>query len=231
MAIGDTDFFKGLVLDNLPRGWFDPEGEVINALANAVGEPASLNFGQIAYVAKQTRLSTASDGFLDLASEDYFGRGVMKRRKAEGDEAYRARLQAELLRPLATRAALIDMVEDLTGTPPTILEPNRQPDCGAWGGASGPYLMGYGVAGHYGSLGMPFQFFMTVTRPDGQGIPVVGPYYSNGVGSPGGYGVGAMEYGSSEEITGVVTDKEIYAAIARTVPSGVTAWVNIKSGV
>lgn len=230
MAIGDEAFFKKLVLENLPRGWFDQGGEVINALANAVGEPAAFGFDQIGYVAKQTRLATATDGFLDLAAEDYFGRGGMKRRKSEADDDYRARLQEELLRPLGTREALVDVIDDLTGHEPTILEPAHQPDCGAWGGASGPYLMGYGVAGHYGSYGVPFQFFMTVQRPDGQGIPDIAPYYANGSGSPGGYGVGAMAYGSSEDIVGIVTDAEIYETIARTIPAGVTAWVNIKSG-
>ena len=222
MAVGDRDFFKDLMLHHqLPTGWFDEDGQVINAVLDALATAPAFDFDQLLYVAQQNRLATATEMNLDLIAEDFFGKGMFRRRKGEGDESYRSRIAAERLRPRATRQAMIDMITDLTGVAPVIFEPGNVSDTGSYG-----YDMAYGEAGAYGSLNQPYEFFMTVTRPLGQGIPDVAGYGSD----DGAYGAGNIEYASLDNIEGEVTDTEIYQSIARTVPAGVTAWTKIKSG-
>jgi hypothetical protein len=83
--------------------------------------------------------------------------------------------------------------------------------------------------GAYGSYNYPCQLFITAYRPPGTGIPNVAGYSSlaNPTGL-GGYGAGAIMYGSPSVISGPVTDADIYATIARTVAAGVTAWTRIR---
>lgn len=228
MTVGSTDWFRDLTLDNTPAGWFDPEGEVVRGVANAIAEPASFNFGQLVYIQRQARLATATDGFLDLIAEDYFGRGRFKRRNNEIDADYRSRLQAEILRPLGTRAAIIDVITDLTGHAPDVFEPANSADSGWIAGAdtkpSKPFAFG---RGRLGSRGLPFQFFITITRPASSGFPGRSGLSS----APSGFGSGRFALGNKADREGIVTDEEIYATVARTIPAGVTAWVRIKSGV
>lgn len=219
MMIGDRSYFQGLTKANLPLGWFPDDGPVINAVSNAVADPMAATFDMVAYVSKQSRLATATDSFLDLLALDYFGPAFMKRRKGEGDEPYRARLQAEMLRPLCTREAISDLVADLTGTVPVIFEPNYQPDTGSWG------LGGWGVANRYGSRTTPFEYLIDVTRPKGQGIPTLPGWGATAAA----WGGPNFCYASRSDVEGVVTDDEIMAAIARATPAGVTAYVNISS--
>jgi hypothetical protein len=93
--------------------------------------------------------------------------------------------------------------------------------------------LGYGVAGGYGSLALPFQAFITAFRPVGIGISGVGGYYSLGSGLPalGGYGTGGIEYGSLEMLAGLVTDDVIYQAIADTAPEATIMWSRITDKV
>ena len=222
MAVGDREFFKDLMLRHqLPTGWFDEEGPVINAVLDALASAPAFDFNQLLYVAQQNRLATATEMNLDLIAEDFFGKGMFRRRKGEGDASYRLRISKERLRPRATRQAMIDMITDLTGVAPEIFEPGNVSDTGSYG-----YDMAYGEDGAYGSLNQPYEFFMSVTRPPGQGIPVVAAYGSD----DGAYGSGNIEYASLDNIEGEVTDTEIYQSVARTVPAGVTAWTEIKSG-
>jgi hypothetical protein len=108
----------------------------------------------------------------------------------------------------------------LTGRTPSIFEPRNTQDTGGYNKA-----MGYGVAGGYGCLSLPFSFFVTAYRPVGGGIANVNGYG----GYLGGYGVGAQEYGSLSLVLGQVTDASIQQAVARVTPAGTTAWMNISN--
>lgn len=88
------------------------------------------------------------------------------------------------------------------------------------------YNIGYGAAGAYGSLLMPYQCFVIAYRPLGTGIPNVAGY---GI-STGGYGQASQaDYASMASIQGVVTDADIYAAIEATRPAATTVWTAIQS--
>ncbi|HTN11814.1 MAG TPA: hypothetical protein VL154_12680, partial [Acetobacteraceae bacterium] len=46
---------------------------------------------------------------------------------------------------------------------------------------------------------------------------------------PGGYGAGAIEYASADMVQGQVTDADIYATAARSMPAATIAWTAIAS--
>lgn len=88
------------------------------------------------------------------------------------------------------------------------------------------YAIGYGVAGAYGSLVCNYQAFVTAYRPLGSGIPNVQGY---GV-SVGGYSQPSQaDYADIGDMTGVVSDAFIYAAIASVLPSGTICWTRISN--
>src|SRR4051812_13428650 len=81
------------------------------SMAASVG---SWIYDLIAYAKLQTRIRTATDGWLDLVAFDFFG-GRIKRRAGQGDEAFRRRIMVEMFRPRATRPAMAAALKDLTG--------------------------------------------------------------------------------------------------------------------
>jgi hypothetical protein len=203
----------------LPLRWFADSSPLLSALLSGLSEGWAWLYAMLGYVRAQTRIATATDSLLDLVSQDFFSEGL-PRRFGESDAAFRTRIQRELLRPRATRVALIGELVGLTGRMPVVFEPARPADTGAYGVAGG-----YGASGGYGSLSLPFQCFVTAYRPLGTGVPLVG-----GWGSPAaGWGVGAGQYVSLAMVQSQVTDAEIDAAIASTLPVAVTAWTRIAN--
>ncbi len=218
----------------LPARWFADDAPVLDGVLAGLGQAAAQTYALLAYARAQTRMATAGGLWLDLLASDWFG-GRLMRRGGEADTPLRARIRRELLRERGTRAALVAQVTQLVGRAPTIFEPSRPADTGAWGIACG-YGVG-GVAGQgsggaaggsaggggWGSLGLPFQCFVTVRRPRGGGIAMVDGY----CGSLGGYGVGAIEYASAGLLVAAVGDADIMAAIAGVMPAAAIAWTRI----
>lgn len=183
-ALGSQEYFKELILNHsLVRNWFPVDGEVINALAAAMADPAAFNFEQIRYVEDQTRLATATDAFLDLIAEEFIGKNRLLRRSGESDATYRARIKREILRARGTRKAISDALEELTGYKPRIVEPNNVRDTGNYGslGSGQTHAVAYNVGpGCYGSRQRPYEFYVDVVRPAGVGNPgIIG--YTNHV--------------------------------------------------
>lgn len=130
----------------LPDGWFPRTiGTRIFAMLAGMAAPLSTVLAQITYVRLQTRVRSATDGFLDMISYDYFGDGL-PRLSAEVDDVFRARILANLVRERVTRQGIITTLTTLTGRVPRVFEPKRPMDTGGWGG--NPFG-GYGVAGGY----------------------------------------------------------------------------------
>jgi hypothetical protein len=75
----------------LPNGWF-PTINGTRIFATLTGFSAALSkvLAQINYTKLQTRIKSATDGFLDLISWDFFG-PELPRNGAETDNAYRIR--------------------------------------------------------------------------------------------------------------------------------------------
>jgi hypothetical protein len=220
MATGDATDMLTRLKALLPKGWFPDTAPVRDALLSGFAWTLSLIYSLIQYAQLQTRIATATGGFLDLISYDFFGNNL-PRNSQEMDAPFRSRIIATLFRPKATRPGMIAVITALTGRAPIIFEPARPLDTGAYGAS----ICGYNVAGGYGSLMLRTQFFMTAFRPASSGIPFIAGY-----GSPSaGYSIPSRgEYASLQDIRGAVTDLDIYATIAATKAEGTTAWVNLS---
>ncbi|WP_296441353.1 hypothetical protein [Rhizobium sp. 60-20] len=214
----------------VPDGWFPSSSPILDGLLTGFANVASWIYGLIVYAKTQTRILTASDGWLDLIAFDFFGRRMQ--RGSRTDDAYRTAIIAELFRPRNTRQAIIDVLVGLTGNVPDIFEPARPQDTGGY--APGPvgdgrgYGLAYNVAGGYGSLLMPYEILVTAHRSPSGGIPTV-----IGYGGPaGGYSTpSTYEYGNLDMIAGSVTDADIYSAVDNVRAAGITAWVRIDDGI
>lgn len=211
----------------LPR-WFGDDTPILDAVLQGLANAAAFVYSLYAYAKLQTRILTATDGWLDMIAADYFGTALL-RAANQSDASFRARIIINLFRERATRAGIVKVLQDLTGRVPKIFEPLRPLDTGGYATNS----IGYGLAGGYGSMLLPFQCFVDAYRPSNTGIPLVAGYgeanYGATLGGPGGYGVGQIEYASLDMIQGAVTDADIYAAVDSVKPVGTIIWTRISS--
>lgn len=220
MATGDQQDILARLRATLPR-WFADENPIRDALLSGLAAAWAFIYSLYAYARLQTRLLTASDGWLDLIAGDFFG-AKLPRKANQSDAGYRAQIIINLFRERGTRNAVVKVLRDITGRTPIVFEPQRPADTGAYGAPNS----GYGVAGGYGSLLLPYQAFVTAYRPTGSGIPNVAGY---GIASAG-YGVGSQAaYASLDMIQGQVTDADIYAAVDSVRPVSTIVWARISS--
>ncbi len=248
MATGDINDFILRMKAVLPNGWFPSESNttqapVLTALLNGPAWAQSWLYSLIAYAKDQTRISSATDVWLDIIALDYFGNNQTRsadtsdiafpsRRPGETDSVFRQRILRNLLLPKATRGSMIAAITALTGTAPKVFEPGYAYDTGGYGENYNKTWTGlaYNYAGGYGSLVLPFQAFITVYRPLTQGIPLVGGYYGAGyhVGA-GGYNVGAIEYVDQDMISAQISDSDIYALVDDVAPVATIMWTAITN--
>ena len=172
--IGTTADMAARIRAVLPAGWFpvsppapaSSATPVLDGLLSALGAAWSFCFGLLCTTADQARLATATDAFLDMASQDFFG-SFLPRQTGEADASFRARISAQLISQRGTRADASRAVEAVTTVVPFICEPQRALDCGAYSSAMGARVaggFGYGVFGtRYGSTEMRFQYLLNVT--------------------------------------------------------------------
>ena len=221
---GDQNDVFARLKSALPQRWFGSTADsmpVVDSLLTGIATAMSFIYSLYAYAKLQTRIRTASDGYLDLIAYDFFGASI-QRKSNQSDASFRATIIANLFRERATRNAIVKVLQDLTGRTPKIVEPKRPYDTGSYGGP----LIGYGVAGAYGSMQMPYQAFVIAYRPLGSGIPSVAGY---GI-STGGYSQASQaEWASLSMIQNAVTDADIYAAIDSVRPAATIVWVDIQS--
>ncbi|WP_217548787.1 hypothetical protein [Pantoea sp. GbtcB22] len=217
MATGDQNDILNRLKALLPPTWFDSNSPFLDGVLTACAQALTWCYSLYVYAKLQTRIGTATDGWLDLTAYDFFGKNL-QRAAGQSDELFRQQMKISLFRERGTRQAIIDVLEDLTGKTPHIFEPQRPLDTGAYGGP----MIGYGVAGGYGSLKLPYQAFVTAYRPSGAGIPFIAGYSS----TPSGYSIASRgEYASQSMITGSITDAQVYEAIAAVKMEGTIVWV------
>lgn len=223
--IGDQDDVIGRLRDVLPSGWFESDAPVLKTLLGAMATPWCRLYDMVCYAKAQTRIATATDGWLDLIAIDFFGRRV-KRRYRQTDQSLRSMIMKELLRERATRQGLVRALEDLTGRTPLVFEPSHTGDTGGYGivGSNGHYVacaFAYGRIGGWGNVELPLQVFVTAFRPVRDGG-------LNGVGwGAGGYSNGHSSYADMTVLQGLVTDTDINTAILNALPTCGVAWTRI----
>lgn len=160
MATGDQPDLLKRLKALLPSNWFGDSPTLVNATLQAYAYAGAFVFSLYVYAKQQTRITTATDGWLDMIAADFFGTGLI-RPTGQSDMTYRSRILSNLLRERATHNAIVKALTDLTGRAPLVVELGRALDTGAYG-----YLYGYGVRGAYGSQWSgPYQAFVTAFRP------------------------------------------------------------------
>ena len=211
--LGDVADFVSRLWRVLPPRWFGDTAPLTDAVLTGFGVAWSSIYTLTGAVRAQARLLTASGGFVDSFAKDFFGE-ALPRRSAEGDAGYIERIGYELLRPRGTRAAMTVAMTQMTGQPTAVFEPARPMDTGGYAVGG----VGYGVAGGYGNLNLPYQSFLKVRRPHGAGIAQLAGYDTGGV----------LAYGNLAMVQTPVSDSDIYAAAAAILPAGSTVWVQIQ---
>lgn len=220
MATGDQENILSRLRAVIVNSWFPDVSPVVDGVLSGFASVGAWAYSQITYTRLQTRIGTATDGWLDLIAYDFFGRRI-RRRIGQSDDNFRRLIKKETLRERVTRPAIKAALEDLTGQPVTIFEPAHPGDTGGYDTG----YMAYNEAGRIGSLLLPCQMFIDVIQPIGAGIPSAGGYDSGW----GGYDFAPMMLGSLADVIGEVTDQDIYDTVNTTRAAGVTCWVAIGS--
>lgn len=219
MATGDRDDQFRRLKAVIPP-WFGDIAPIVDAVLRGVAAAMAFIHDLLVYAKLQTRIRTASGGWLDLIAADFFGRRVI--RGASADEPFRTRIIVNLFRERATRRSITDVLTELTGRAPIIFEPARVQDCGEYGG---PYI-GYGVAGRWGSLLLPYQGFVDAFRPIATGIPLVAGW---GVSTAGYSRASRAEWATIGDVLDSIADEEIYAAVDGVKVAGTIVWTRIHN--
>jgi len=220
---GDQSDFQNRLRAVLPACWFSDTTPILDTLLCGLGSAWALMYAMLQYVTSQTRITSATDIWVDLAAWDFFG-WRLRRRPAESDGALRGRIMLEMFRERATRLAVESALQDLTGRAPMIFEPARTSDTGGYSSSDGQGGgIAYNTAGGWGNLGLPFKCFVTAYRPANAGIGIVAGWGC----FVGGYGVGSVEYASLDMIVAQVTDTDIYSAVTGVLPAAAIGWIQI----
>jgi hypothetical protein len=134
MSTGDTADIFSRLKRLLPVGWFGDANPVLDAALWGCATAQAWAYTLYLYAKNQTRIKTATDGWLDLISLDFFGNGLM-RYANQVDPNFRNRILINLFRERTTRPAMERILFDLTGRAPIIIEPGRPADVGSYGAA------------------------------------------------------------------------------------------------
>jgi len=199
----------------IPRSWFQTSPN-FDATLQGASWALSSAYAQITYAALQTRIKTASDGFLDLISYDFFGT-TLPRLTLEADNAFRSRILANLFVRGPTRADMSTVLTLLTGTMPTIFEPSNTADSGGWDGRL-YWDTGVAAGGGWGDH-LPYQSFVTAYRP-------IGNLISLGELNTYRFGFDTNAYWSDNPPSSL-TDAAIIAAVEATRAVGTVVWLRI----
>jgi hypothetical protein len=203
-----------------PPGWFAPGAVPIrDGLLAGIANAFAFVFSLFTYLKLQTRIATATDGFLDMIAGDFLGNQLL-RSPNQSDTSYRAQIQAALFPQRNTRGSIIAVLTQITGKAPIVFEPWRPADTGGYNQGS----LAYNTAGGYGSRQYPFQSFVTAYRPRGAGVP-----YLAGYGIPtGAYNTASqLAYVNPELLSGEITDADIFAAVEGVRMAGTTIWLRL----
>ena len=225
---GDQRDMRTRLRAALPNGWFADDAPILSGLLDGLSSAWAGLYSLLAYGRQQTRISTATDGWLDLIARDYGG-PTWGRHSGETDTEFSARIRGNLQATSGTRAALVETLSNLTGRAPVVFEPAFPPDTGGLG-TSG---LGWNTIGGWGNLTLPYQCFVTAYRPAGGGIASTGGWSSLAASTTlnlplGGWSTGALQYGNASLIEGQITDAQILAAVAGAMPAAAIAWTALS---
>lgn len=218
MALGDQSDILGRIKALLPPSWFQGNTPVKDAVLSAPSWALSNTYSQITYAALQSRIKTATDGWLDIISHDFFA-DALPRLTNETDGSFRARILANLFVKGPTRASMSAVLELITGRAPSIFEPSNTADSGSW---DGQFYLDAGVAsgGGWGDP-MPYQALVTAYRPIGGNVDL---------GEWDAHTFSWDSFGAWSDSSPVsISDAAIIAAVESTKPLASLIWLRIAN--
>jgi len=134
MATGDQNDILARLKALIPPSWFGDNSTFRDAILSACAQALSWCYSLYLYAQLQTRIATATDGWLDMIAYDFFGDNY-GRTAGQSDDVFRNAIKINLFRERGTRHSVQKILEDLTGNTPFIFEPQRPLDTGAYGAA------------------------------------------------------------------------------------------------
>lgn len=134
MSVGDNTDMFGRLKNLLPAGWFGDNNPIRDALLWGYANALAWGYTLYLYAKAQTRIKSATDGWLDLIGLDFFGKNLI-RYSNQSDASYKNRILINIFRERTTRHAMEQVLYDLTGRWPIIIEPARPADVGSYGAA------------------------------------------------------------------------------------------------
>ena len=211
MATGDQQDMHTRLRALMPKRWLPVNAPNEDAKLSGPAWALSTVYAQITYTALQTRIKTATDGWLDVISYDFFG-DALPRLTNEGDGPFRARILANLFVKGPTRQCMVNVLQLLTGKAPTIFEPGNASDSGGWD------AMYWDMTGGWGDY-LPFQAFVTVYRPDTSLVSL---------GEWDAWRFAWDAYGAwSDSSPNAITDAALIAAVESTRALSTVVWMRI----
>ena len=123
MATGDQTDILSRLKALLPTRWFGTRADTpddVDGVMTGAANALAFIYSLYAYAKQQTRIATATDGWLDMIAADFFGAALL-RKTGQSDTSYRAAINARLLREKGTRNAVTIALTALTGRAPTII--------------------------------------------------------------------------------------------------------------
>ena len=215
--VGDVPDLTTRLKRLLPSSWFADSAPVLTGLLQGPATVLAWLYGLYAYALLQTRLATATGGWLDMAAADYFD--DVRRFANESDQAFSRRISLEVLRGRLTRSAIDRSVYDITGVHPRVFEGWRPADCGGYGTPG----LAFGKTGRYASKTL-FEVFVTLPQPQNYGIPNRGGWGS----LTGGYGAqGSFSFVDPADIVGSgPTLTDIVKSVERVRAAGVKIYLH-----
>lgn len=213
MSVGDQADIVARLKSYLPRAWFADDAPILTAVLQGMAWGLSSQYALLTYAGLQTRIKTATDGWLDIISNDFFGT-ALPRLPNETDAAFRARILANLFVKGPTRHDMSAVLTLITGRTPDIFEPSNTTDSGGW---NAQFYWDTGV-GKWGDP-MPYQSLITAYRPTG-GLESLMEWDT--------YRMAWDAYGAwSDNQATNITDAAIIAAVESTRAIGTVVWLRL----
>lgn len=207
----------------LPQGWFpNTSGTRIYAILSGFASVLATIYGFVAYTKLQTRIATSTDGFLDLAGQDYYGT-TLPRLLSETDGSYSARLRANLTKPSNTKLAISETIQNIAGFAPRVMEPWNNGDTGGYDISFFDVDTASNPARYDPSLRATI--FIESRLPQDASIGNAPMPAYDAVACYDAWTGAFIDLG----LAGLQSETSIYSAVSRTKAEGVTAWVKFVS--
>lgn len=256
MAVGDAEDMRRRLRSLVPGGWFADVASIRRAVFGGLSDALSWAYGLLQGVKAGTRRAGTTGWLLDVDAWGFFQESF-RRRRNQGDDAFRKAYTDEIFRDRATRPAIVKALSDLTGVKPKVVELWSAGDCGAYDGSGLAYAGQNYAPAPVGGYDLNSALDVGVTSYDPQAGPTgtssagmgmwgdLTPYQlfvtayrplgggilnADGIGVAGGYDLGlGLRYAEDSESVADVSDAEILACVANTEAAGVTAWTAIQN--